>query len=301
VENACDRFLEFLRVERNLALTTLEAYASDLGQLRTHLATESIMTPQDVKAVHLARWLQGLSEAGRASSSQSRALSAVRRFFAFLEVRNEIVCSPLGEIRGPKLRRKLPQILSRRDVQLLLEAPDTTHPRGQRDSAALELLYASGLRSSELCGLKVSELRLNLGVVCPRGKGNKERVIPMGRPAIAALEQYLGDGRLALLKGKASSYVFIGNKAKPLSRMGLYKFLQRYAVVAGISKDISPHMLRHAFATHLLQGGADLRSVQEMLGHADLATTEIYTHVDSSGLQKTVNRHHPLGREPKVT
>lgn len=296
MENACDRFLEFLRVERNLAPSTLDAYACDLQQLRQALVAEKISSPSEIQPVHLARWLQGLSQAGKAKTSQRRALSAVNRLFKFLEQRGDIPANPLRDIRGPKARRKLPIVLSRAEVEALMAAPDRTTPRGQRDKAALELLYASGLRASELCQLRVSELRLNLGVVCPRGKGNKERAVPMGQPAIAALEEYIQDGRFTLLKGKPSPFVFIGNSSRSLSRMALYKIIKRYALVAGISKPISPHKLRHAFATHLLQGGADLRSVQEMLGHADLTTTEIYTHVETSSLRKAVNQHHPFGR-----
>ncbi len=286
-------------MERNLAARTLESYASDLRQLREFLQEDQIHKPAEIRAVHLARWLQHLGGLGRAASSQGRALSALRQFFEFLVQAGELATNPALELQSPKSRRPLPKILSRPDVARLLDAPDPGTPRGQRDRAALELLYASGLRASELCGLRTGELHLTLGVVRPRGKGSKERVVPMGQAAIATLQTYLGEGRLSLLKGKASPYVFIGNRARPLSRMGLYKLLQRYSLKAGLPRQLSPHDLRHAFATHLLQGGADLRSVQEMLGHADLSTTEIYTHVDPRGLKRAVDTHHPLGSPEK--
>jgi integrase/recombinase XerD len=186
-------------------------------------------------------------------------------------------------------------VISRSQAVALIESPDIKTPRGLLSRAALELLYAAGLRASELCGLKLTELHLELGVVRPHGKGSKERIVPMGEVARNWLERYLTHGRLALLKGRPSEHVFIGNKGQALSRMALFNIVRRAAVAAGIPKDISPHKLRHAFATHLLQGGADLRVVQEMLGHADISTTEIYTHIDRTGLEQTVNTHHPLG------
>jgi len=295
VENACDRFLDYLRVEKNLAPRTLESYSCDLRQFREFLVLAGVTSPAETRSIHLSRWLQELGRCGRAPASQNRALSSLRQLFGFLVSRGELPANPAAGLRGPRQRRHLPKILSRSELVRLVEAPDIRTPRGQRDRAALELLYASGLRASELCGLQLGDLHLSLGVVRPKGKGNKERVVPMGGAAVTALRAYLDGGRHALLKGKPSSYVFIGNRSAPLSRMGFHKLLRRYAVKAGISRSISAHQLRHAFATHLLTGGADLRSVQEMLGHADLATTEIYTHVDPRALGSVVNRHHPLG------
>ena len=295
MEDACDRFLEFLRVDRNLAPSTIDAYASDLKQLQLFLAGQFIDHPSKVKPIHLTRWIQSLGEAGRAATSQQRAVSAANRLFMFLEGRGDLLANPLREIRGPKTHRKLPVVLTRKEVEALLAAPDQNSPRGQRDRAALELLYASGLRVSELCNLEISSLQLDLGVVRPRGKGKKERVVPMGQPAVAALEEYLSNGRRILLRGKSSPYVFIGYRSKAISRAGLHKIIKKYALVAGIRKTVSCHKLRHAFATHLLQGGADLRSVQEMLGHADLTSTEIYTHVETTALKSAIDQHHPLG------
>lgn len=292
---ACDRYLDHLRVERNLSPLTVAAYASDLCVFAECLAVEAVADLADVRPRHVAGFMRSLAQRGLKPSSQGRALSAVRRLFRYTLHENLLKEDPTRDLQGPRLRRPLPKVLSQMDVSRLLAAPDTKSARGQRDHCALEMLYASGLRASELCGLRVEDVHLTLGVVRPRGKGNKERVVPMGQPAQDALARYLADGRSKLLTGRASPYVFIGNRARPLSRMALFKIVQRYARAAGVRQAISPHVLRHAFATHLLQGGADLRSVQEMLGHAHLSTTEIYTHVDANALREVVDAHHPLG------
>lgn len=295
MDHAVDRYLDHLRVERNLSPRTVEAYARDLGGLVDHLHEAGITRPADVAAVQISRWLQSLADRGLKGSSQARALSAARQLFAYLVALGDVKTDPTKEIAGPRRRRPLPGVLSRAEAERLVESPNIETPRGERDRAMLELLYGSGLRVSELCDLQLDDLHLRLGVVRPRGKGRKERVVPTGRRALEALERYLGHGRAALLKGRPSAAVFIGNRGRPISRMGVFKIVRRAAGVAGIERAISPHKLRHAFATHLLQGGADLRSVQEMLGHADISTTEIYTHVEREQLKNTVDSHHPLG------
>ena len=297
MEQATDRYLDHLRVERNLSPRTLEAYAGDLRSLREHLARQGIRKAEDVGSAHVARWLMSLAEAGHKASSQGRALSAARQLFLFLVREGGLKADPTAEISGPRRRRPLPVVLSRAEMTRLVEAPNGKTPRSLRDRAALELLYSSGLRATELVKLRAEDLHLNLGVVRPQGKGAKERVVPLGKQAAAALTRYLAEGRPAILKGRPSPYVFIGNVGKPLSRMALFKIVQRYARAAGIARGVSPHKLRHAFATHLLQGGADLRAVQEMLGHADISTTEIYTHVEREELKRVVDEHHPLGRK----
>ena len=296
MEGTTDLFLDHLRVERNLAEQTLAAYATDLRQFRTLLAKDKLTKPHDIRALHISRWLRHLGETKK-HSSQSRALSAIRCYFKFLVKEGILAKSPVEGIVGPRRRRHLPKILSHREAETILNVLEDNTPRAMRDKAMLELLYASGLRASELCKLRMDEIHLELGIVRPYGKGSKERVVPMGRPALEALKHYLSNGRPLLLKGKTSYAVFLGNRGKAISRMGLFKIIQRYALKAGITKSISPHTFRHAFATHLLQGGADLRAVQEMLGHSDIATTEIYTHVDRTQLTKTVAAYHPLGKE----
>ncbi len=293
-----DRFLAHIQVERNLAQATVSAYARDLQTLGEGLSAGSDDV-HEVRPLHLSQWLMRLSEQGHKPSSQARALSAARSFFKFLQLEGVIEHNPTDELRRPKARRPLPVVLGREDLMRMLNAPDHTTTRGKRDKAMLELMYASGLRASELCNLRLDELHLQLGVVRPFGKGAKQRVVPMGRPAIAALQCYIDEARPALLKGRASVFVFIGNKQKHLSRMGLFKIVRRYAVAAGIPAAISPHKLRHAFASHLLQGGADLRAVQEMLGHASISTTEIYTHVDAEQLRAAVDKHPLAGLNDK--
>jgi integrase/recombinase XerD len=305
VEASIERYLEVLRVERNLSPHTVKAYPRELRGLIESLAASGVHEPSEARAVHLTRWLRSLAVAGKSPASQGRALSAARQLFAFLLREGEITTSPVAEVTGPKRRRPLPVVPSRQEMVRLGEAPGerpaascatTVTARFLRDRAALELLYAAGLRATELCRLRLDELHMQLGVVRPTGKGSKERVVPVGKPALAALAEYLAQGRPRLLKGRPSDYVFIGNVGKRVSRMALFKIVRRYAKVAGIARKLSPHKLRHAFATHLLQGGADLRAVQEMLGHADISTTEIYTHVESDALRSAVDRHHPLGR-----
>lgn len=295
LEYATERYLDMLRVERNLSANTIEAYARDLAGLRASVGTDGVDAPADVKPAHVTRWLRGLAEQGKSPASQARALSAVRQLFAFLVRSAEVTTNPAVDIVGPKRRRPLPVVPSRQEMVRIVEAPGPRARSALRDRAALELLYAAGLRASELCRLRMDELHLQLGVVRPTGKGSKERVVPVGRPALEAVKAYLEVGRPQLLKGRPSDFVFIGNSGKPLSRMALFKIVRRYAAAAGISRKLSPHKLRHAFATHLLQGGADLRAVQEMLGHADISTTEIYTHVEGEQLRSAVNKHHPLG------
>lgn len=297
IEDACELFLDHIRVERNLAERTLEAYDRDLTTFQKSLSGSGCLELRDITAVHVSRWLRAQARRGLCASSQSRGLSAVRQLFSFHVKEGRVGANPAKEIRGPRTPKKLPLVISRKQAVALVEAPDLGTPRGLLARAALELLYAAGLRASELCSLKLNQIQLDLGVVRPRGKGSKERVVPVGEVARKWLAHYLGHGRPALLKGRPSPYVFIGNLGKPLSRMALFKIVRRSATQAGIPKSISPHKLRHAFATHLLQGGADLRVVQEMLGHADISTTEIYTHVDRTSLGKTVNKHHPLGEE----
>lgn len=291
LDQAIDLFLDHLRVERHLAAATLEAYGRDLSGLLLHGDPPVV----DVSAAHVATWLRGLSERGLAASSQARALSAARQLFAYLHRERHVAANPCADLVGPRRRRPLPVVPSRREAAAMVEQPRGNTPRALRDRAALELLYGSGLRASELCSLRMEDVHLSLGVVRPRGKGNKERVVPMGEVARAALTEYLSHGRPALSRHGPSSYVFLGNRSRPLSRMALYKLVRRCGLQAGLDRVVSPHKLRHAFATHLLQGGADLRVVQEMLGHADIATTEIYTHVSVDSLLATVEVHHPLG------
>lgn len=301
MQQAIDQYMHHLRVERNLATNTLDAYAKDLERFSVFLMQHAVTNPKDISATHVVEWLKHLADLDLAKSSQARAFSAIRRFFVFLVREKVLPKNPVSKIAGPKPRRHLPVVLSKAQVKAMLDSVQGKHPRTERDRAMLELMYSSGLRSSELCALQMDDVNLQLGIVRPKGKGSKERVVPLGKQAANALTEYLQHGRRMLLKGRPSPFVFIGNCGQHISRMGLFNIVKRAALLAGISKTVSPHTLRHAFATHLLQGGADLRAVQEMLGHADISTTEIYTHVETAQLKKLVDACHPLGTRKTFT
>lgn len=289
-----DRFCDALWLESGLSDNTLAAYRRDLLALARHQLQRrhSLVhaTREDLQA-HLAeRFSRGL----RASSS-ARALSALRRFYRFLLREGEIEIDPSLDIASPKLGKPLPRSLTESDVDRLLDAPDANQPLGRRDRAMLETLYATGLRVSELVQLRLDELRVNPGVVQIVGKGGKERLVPLGENAMDAVETYLRTARADLLGSHRSDYVFVTRRGTAMTRQAFWQLIKRHALAAGIRTTLSPHTLRHAFATHLLNHGADLRSVQMLLGHSDLSTTQIYTHVARERLKNLHARHHPRG------
>ena len=237
-------------------------------------------------------YLASMESKSLAPRSRARRLSALRQFFRFLEREEHIAANPLELLDSPRLPRKLPQVLGEPEVAALLAAPDPATPAGQRDAALLEVLYATGLRVSELVGLTLKQVDLRRGVVRPLGKGSKERVVPMVSQAVDKLQLYLGQGRRQLLQGRESPYLFVNHRGGRLSRQGFWKILQHYALKAGLRR-LSPHTLRHSFATHLLSRGANLRVLQLLLGHADLATTQIYTHLDAARLREVHQKAHP--------
>jgi integrase/recombinase XerD len=288
--NHISSFLTFCRVEKGLAANTLNAYAADLERLNK-FQTERAGKP--LTAEDLAAYIDSLYQAGLGSRSIARHLTTVRNFFSFLVREGVAADDPAELIRGPKQWRTIPKFLNRPEIERLIEAPDRSRPAGLRDHAMLELLYATGLRVSELCRLGMSDLNAELGVARTTGKGNKQRLVPVGKEALGAVAEYLQTGRPALLKGRASRYLFVTARGGCLTRQAFWKLLAGYGRKAGIFRDLSPHVVRHSFATHLLEGGADLRSVQVMLGHADISTTQIYTHVMRSRLRETVEKHHP--------
>jgi len=289
-----DRFADALWLESGLSENTLAAYRRDLAALARHQRTRNRTlaqaTREDLQSHLGERFTQGL----RASSS-ARALSALRRFYRFLLREGEIEIDPSLDIASPKLGKPLPKSLSESDVDRLLDAPDAKQPLGRRDRAMLETLYATGLRVSELVELRLNELRVNPGVVQIVGKGGKERLVPLGESAIEAVEAYLKTARPDLLNSRISDYVFVTRRGTGMTRQAFWQLIKRYAKVAGIKTALSPHTLRHAFATHLLNHGADLRSVQMLLGHSDLSTTQIYTHVAQERLKNLHAQHHPRG------
>ena len=284
--------LDHLAVERGLSRATLEAYGRDLDAYTTFLAAAR-RDPRRVDPEDLTRYLLQARRAGLGSRSVARALSAIRTFHRFLLTDQETDRDPTAYLEAPRPILKLPATLSRQEVEALLAAPPADMPRGVRDRTMLEVLYAAGLRISELVGLTLADLNLPAGFVRVRGKGSKERLVPLGRLAVAAVRSYLDSWRPALLKGRDVTTLFPGRAGRPLSRQAFFLALKGYARRAGIARRVSPHVLRHAFATHLLEGGADLRSVQLLLGHADIGTTQIYTHVSRAHLQAVYAKYHP--------
>jgi integrase/recombinase XerD len=282
-------FLNYCRLEKGLANNSIESYSADLERLNKFFANQSGVPQKE----DLHNYLDLLHRAGLGNRSIARHVTTIRNFFGFLLREGRIANDPSEHLRSPKQWHTIPKFLSREQIEALLGAPDLTLPRGLRDRAMLELLYASGLRVTELCRLSVSDMNSEMGVVRASGKGNKQRLVPVGRAALEALNLYRQNGRPALLKGRASRYLFVTSRGGCLTRQAFWTLVAGYGRKAGIFHGITPHVLRHSFATHLLEGGADLRSVQVMLGHADISTTQIYTHVVRSRLREVVTRHHP--------
>ena|SRR5947209_7994192 len=290
-------FLGHLEVERGLAQNTLEAYRSDLQQYELFVA-ERGLDPLQVTTGDLADFVSAL--AGRANGATpvapatlQRKVACLRSFYRHLRREQMIDHDPTSELRAPRARARLPQVLSRDEVRRLLEQPRGTAPAALRDRALLETMYACGLRASETIGLELSDLDLDASVLRARGKGSKERIVPIGSKAVATLGSYLQRGRPQLVGVAEQTRVFVNQRGGSLSRQGLYKIVQRHAKRAGLDHRMSPHTLRHSFATHLLSGGCDLRSLQEMLGHADIATTQMYTHLSAERLRDVYFDAHP--------
>ena len=284
-------FLNFCRIEKGLAANSLEAYQADLQKFVRFADGESSGAIPDVEAVR--HYLDALYQAGLGSRSVARHLSTLRSFYAFLLREGRIARDPTEHLGAPRQWQTIPKFLNLEEIERLSQSPDAQRTTGVRDHAMIELLYAAGLRVSELCGLGVGDLNLEMGVLRATGKGRKQRMIPVGKPALAAVRAYLETGRPALLKGRPSRYLFVTARGGPMTRQAFWKLLRGHGRKAGVFHHLTPHVIRHSFATHLLEGGADLRSVQTMLGHADISTTQIYTHVMRSRLRKTVDEHHP--------
>jgi len=285
-----ERFLEYLAAERGLSANTLDAYRRDLELLRACVSGRGLAVVSPDQLLGALRRLRGEARAPR---SIARWLVAVRSFYRFLVAEGALAASPAAHLEAPRALRALPKVLDGGDVEALLRAPDRASARGRRDAAMLEVLYATGLRVSELVGLRLRDVHLDAGFLRCVGKGSKERVVPMGGEAVAAIQEYLARGRPELLGDRRSDVLFVGRRAAALTRQAFWKSLRRYGAAAGIRRPFSPHTLRHSFATHLLEHGADLRSVQAMLGHADVSTTQIYTHVNRERLRRLYERFHP--------
>jgi integrase/recombinase XerD len=285
-------FLHHLTVERGLAKNTLLAYGRDLAKFGRFLDYKG-RHPRQVRQGEVNEFARRLSREGLNPKSIARALNAVRMFFRYLIVERVVAEDPTASVRAPRTWKTLPRFLTLQEVDDLLGAPDATSPLGLRDAAMVELLYASGLRVSELVSLRVRDLNLDVGYLSCLGKGSKERLVPMGRKAADRLRAYLERARPGLLRGASSPSLFLNSRGRPISRQGFWKILKKYGRAAGVRGRLSPHVLRHSFATHLLERGADLRSVQMMLGHADISTTQIYTHINRERLRKIYKDFHP--------
>jgi integrase/recombinase XerD len=290
-EKLIDQFLDAAWVEQGLSKNTLSAYRSDLRIFSAWLKKDLLT----VDAGNISEFLANRYQLGITSRTTARILSSLRRFYGYFLREGVITIDPTALISAPKTHRVLPQSLTENDVEALLAAPQTAVPRGQRDKAMLEMLYATGLRVSELVDLKFEQLNLRQGVVQIVGKGGRERLVPVGEEAVSCLETYLHGGRELLLSGRQSDYIFVTNRGSNMTRQAFWHIIKRYAFQAEIIKPLSPHTLRHAFATHLLNHGADLRVVQLLLGHVDLSTTQIYTHVARERLQTLHAQFHPRG------
>ena len=286
-----DLYLDYLTVEKGLAKNSLSSYRTDLRKFAKHLADKNIEL-EAVERIDIVRYFQKLRTAGISSRSVARALAAIRGMFRFLVAERHMKHDPTENIENPKLWTTLPRSLQASEVEALLRAPDLSTAAGLRDSAMLELLYATGLRVSELIHVKIEDVVMDAGFLRTFGKGSKERIVPFGDSARDAIVTYMERGRSEFVK-EPNPHLFLSNRGRPMSRQSFWMKIVRYARQAGIAAHISPHVLRHSFATHLLENGADLRSVQMMLGHSDISTTQIYTHVSRARLQRMYEQYHP--------
>jgi len=287
-----DEYLDYLRVERRLAGNSMESYTRDLGRLAGFAAGEGCRV-RELSRAQLEEFVRVLLSDGLSPRSVARSVASLRGYFRYLVREGRLAASPADDLRAARPWPALPKYLSPDDVDRLLQQPDAATPCGVRDRALIEVLYATGLRVSELVGLRAADVNLSAGYLTCTGKGGKQRLVPVGDEAASWLRRYQQDGRLQLLRGRTSPRVFVNAHGRPLSRVGFWKVLKGYARQAGLRSDVSPHVLRHSFATHLLDRGADLRAIQMMLGHADLSTTQIYTHVLETRMRTIYDRFHP--------
>ena len=290
-----DQYINHLIVEKGLAAKTIEAYSADLASFLQFLKSEKIERLQDADTIAILKYVIDLRKTGRGARTRARHLVTIRGFFHFL-TQNGLLAENIAKmVELPKSGLKLPDVLSQEEVTVLIAAPDREKPLGLRDAAMLEMIYAAGLRVSELIDLPVGSVNLEAGFVRVMGKGSKERIVPIGGKAITCLHDYLDHARPLLLRNMSSRFLFVARAGKPMTRQGFWKLLRRYALQVGITKRVTPHSLRHSFASHLLEGGADLRAVQMMLGHVDIGTTQIYTHVAQQRLIEIHRHYHPRG------
>jgi len=293
-EISIKNFIDFLRLERSLSANSINAYYNDINKLKEFLDLKKLsLTPQQINTEHLRNFIYWLNELGLCSTSQSRVISGIKSFFKYLLLENQIEKDPSALLEAPRIGRKLPEVLAINEIDQLIYAIDLSLPEGQRNKAIIETLYSCGLRVSELINLRISNLYFEQGFVRIIGKGNKERLVPISQKAIKEINYYLEErGKLNIAEGYRD-ILFLNRRGKQLTRVMIFTIIKRLAAKANIPKNISPHTLRHSFASHLIDGGADLRAIQEMLGHESIMTTEIYTHLDREYLRETIIEHHP--------
>jgi integrase/recombinase XerD len=290
-------YLNILRLEKNLSENTIDSYKNDLSTFISYLKNDyNIDDPEKISYNQVSSFFELLFELGLTGSSAARYLSSLKGFFKYLIHNKYITKNPVDKIESPKRKKNIPEVLTIPEMEAVLSKPDTKEKLGLRDKAVLEIMYACGLRVSEVISLKVSNLFFNEEIIRVFGKGSKERLVPIGRSAVRWMMKYLAESRPLLVRRTLSeNYVFLNNRGTKLSRMGIWKITDRYFKEADIKKEVHPHTFRHSFATHLIEGGADLRSVQEMLGHADISTTQIYTHIDRDYIKQVHKDYHPRG------
>ena len=295
LRSALERFLDWNGTERKLSPSTLEAYRGDLTRYLFHLDADGVDDPSAAESSHVASLLGRLEADGLSAATRSRNLSSIKRFYHFLQQRGLSSLNPTDSLKAPRQERRTPDVLSVEEIERLLSGPNSGEPRGLRDHAILELLYATGLRVAELIDLQESQLLLGAGLLRVAGKGTRERLVPIGRQAVASSEAYLREGRPFLAGAESGATVFLNFQGRPLSRMSIWKITNAAAGRAGLDKRVSPHTLRHSFAAHLLDGGATLRDIQELLGHADISTTQMYARIEATHLKEIHRTYHPRG------
>jgi len=294
VQNSIESFLNYIKYEKGLSANTITAYRRDLAKFARYLQDECrVKTWGEVRRKHITGFLAGEMDIGAANATVARTFSSIKGLFKFLVAEDQVALNPTTDMETPKIKRKLPQVLTVLEVDKLMEQPTVTKPLGLRDRAMLELVYGTGIRVSELLAVQLEDLNAMAGFLRCVGKGRKERIIPVNQTSITWVQRYLARARPLLIKGQGERTLFLNAHGRKMSRQGFFKILAHYGSQAGIGKNLTPHMLRHSFATHLLENGADLRAVQEMLGHSDISTTQIYTHLTKSRLREVYHQCHP--------
>ncbi|OIM23377.1 site-specific tyrosine recombinase XerD [Oenococcus oeni] len=294
-ENVLLDYTRYLRTERGLLENSIKSYKQDLSEFGAYIQKENILLVK-VDRFTIMDWLNYLQNAGKSNNSIVHMVSSLRKFFAYLSDDQQIQIDPMLKVTTPKKNSHLPQVLTATEIEAVLAVPDISTTLGLRNRALLETMYATGFRVSEICNLKLADLHDELGLITTIGKGQKQRIVPIGEMSLLYISKYFKESRPVLLKDKESPYLFLNDHGHQISRQGIFKLVKEIAIKAGIDKDISPHTLRHSFATNLLENGADLRIVQELLGHSDISTTQIYTHVSQKHIREQYNRFHPRAK-----